>query len=261
MTGIKKSIGWCTHTNNAITGCLGPHGKTCHYCWGLIFRKRLAGVPGMIQFALREANIDINSPAFSRQKLAQLGTQLSRARKRRRIFFSSMGDLGYEGMYYHVKDGKKTNTQIGSHVVRKYASELFAENPCHTFLILSKQPEGLADTSWPDNTHVGVSASTPEELGERLPVLLDDVDAKLKWVSVEPLLDHGFNRLLDEVGTLDWVVVGAQSGKGVPPPKVSEAKRIVSVCNSRNIACYVKHNMRQYDPAWFWPTDLPEVPQ
>lgn len=143
---VKKSIGWCTHTNNAITGCLGPRGVPCRYCWAVIFRKRLKGIDGTLQRALYLDAHDINTPVMSRYKLALLDTELGRARKPRRIFFASMGDLGYGGRYKMVEPRGTKLIVMGeaeAKWVQNEARQLFAKHPRHTFLILSKQPGGL----------------------------------------------------------------------------------------------------------------------
>lgn len=59
--------------------------------------------------------------------------------------------------------------------------------PQHTFLLLTKNSERLADFNpWPDNAWVGVSA-WDEDSFKRALVNLEDVKARHTWVSVEPM--------------------------------------------------------------------------
>lgn len=245
MTGIKTSIGWCSHTDNAITGCLGPGNRPCPYCWARIFRQRLAGVPGTIQHALAHAGLSIHAPTLSRRRLSGLELDLGRARQPRRVFFSSMGDLGYDGLYHEMLGiGWVRRDALGGAMVRQLARDVFMRHPRHTFLILSKQPHGLLDIDWPANVHVGVSLSTSSPLEAQRVADLRGVTCGLRWASVEPLLDERFDPRV--LAGLDWVVIGAQTGSGAPDPADygAAARRIAKWCGQRGVGWYAKHNTR-----------------
>lgn len=255
---VKQSIGWCTHTVNPVQGCLGPTGKPCSYCYAVRFRKRLAGVKGTIQHALREAAMDINAPAIARHKLVELDGELHRARKARRVFFGSMADLGYDGLYHDVEiDGRVHPRAIGGQAVRQLVRDLFSSHPRHTFLILSKQPRGLLDIEWPDNAHVGVSLSTSRPAERDRVRVLREVTCGLRWASVEPLRDHDFDGRYFK--GLDWVAVGVETGPGAATPEVfsAAAGRIVEWCQDvYGIPVFVKPNLRHV-AGYEWPTELP----
>ncbi len=62
--------------------------------------------------------------------------------------------------------------------------------PQHTFIFLTKQPQNLAKWSpFPENIHIGVSITNQTQYDEAL-FYLKDIDAKVKFLSFEPLLEH-----------------------------------------------------------------------
>ncbi|MBA7557543.1 hypothetical protein ES705_50304 [subsurface metagenome] len=80
----------------------------------------------------------------------------------------------------------------------------------HRFYLLTKQPQNLAKFSpFPDNCWVGVTACNFEMMDEAL-LALGDIEAKIKYVSIEPFLDeipvpyYGFKP------ELDWIIIGNQ---------------------------------------------------
>lgn len=255
---MTSKIEWCSHTSNCVTGCLGPHGVPCSYCYALRFRKRLVGVPGTIQAALKRAGLDINTPAFDLGALNALELDLRSARKPRRIFIASMGDLGYDGDYVEVKNSRVARTNVSPTIVRGHLRILIRDNPRHTFLLLSKQPQGLLDGDWPYNAHVGVSLSTSHPHERDRVWTLMGVKAGVRWASVEPLLDEDFDTI-SSLRDLDWVVVGAQTGPGAKMSWgiLDAAKRIVRWCDLNAIPVFVKSNMRKADPDFAWPQEYP----
>lgn len=90
--------------------------------------------------------------------------------------------------------------------------------PQHQFLFLTKRPEALAQFNpWPRNAWVGISltgAETPERQAAMLDALSRVEGAGVRWLSYEPALGP----LAQPVPPwVDWLVVGAQSGKGAIP--------------------------------------------
>ncbi len=122
-----------------------------------------------------------------------------RWRKPRVIFVQSKSDLFYEPYVLGYLEG----------VVRTAR-----ECPQHTFLILTKRPEIMAecvaalDEPLPPNIYLGVSVEDQATADERLDVL-DGIPAAKKWLSYEPALD--FLDLSNWLW-LDWVVAGCESG-------------------------------------------------
>jgi protein gp37 len=252
----KHLIEWCTMTANPAHGCWGPGGtekepRRCSYCYAQRMAKRMGGMEnGGGYRQLVEEGFDPFTPMYDHSVLCRLGEKLSRARKPQRVFLGSMADLG--GDWDWVLPGRGTITSLG---IQRLLVAFMAEHPRHTFLVLTKRPGGLADVVWPENAQVGVSVSddAPSDLG-RIEVLLDRVNAQVKWVSVEPLLtEHFVQEILDGV---NWVVVGAQTGAGASSPEVGAAKEIVEYCAAEMIPCFVKANMVRVEPDFDWPMQV-----
>jgi protein gp37 len=114
------------------------------------------------------------------------------------------------------------------------------------------------------NIWVGVSCEDQPRADERIPLLMQ-TPAVVKFISAEPLL--GTIRLneidIDDpeygptvicplsgewapdhrppyLGTLDWVIVGGESGAGARPCNVEWIRAIVQQCQGADVACFVK---------------------
>jgi protein gp37 len=229
----------------------------CPFCYAHRFAQRLGKNPGAPDYyLLAQRGIDPFAPFFSRQALAGLDARLRRARKPRRTFVGSMGDLGGRWDYYVDSRGGLGSRRESRYAVIAATGDLCRKHPRHTFLILTKQPSGLAGT-WPANAQIGVSVSTSEEARDRIPALLGRIEAGVRWVSVEPLFDGLFQ--CDLLEGVDWVVVGAQTGPGVQRPSekiIGAARNIVEYCAENSIPCFVKQNVRKWGPGFEWPTEV-----
>jgi protein gp37 len=260
MREHSKAIEWCTHTENPFAGCY----HECAYCYARRFANRLCGIEKTMQAALRRGGMAAFTPVVSPYLFERLDGELARARKPRRIFVGSMGDIGGRTAYYVAtwKDGRFwiEDRVLPARWVRESLISLAFEHPRHTFLVLTKRPENLRDDIWAGNMHVGVSVAT-SGLAHRTRIdKLRDIDtAGVRWVSVEPLLDRQFDS--EVLRGAEWVVVGAQSGPGAPPTIefVESARRIVHWCRVLGVPCFVKENMRRAAPSLDWPKEIPEV--
>jgi len=117
-----------------------------------------------------------------------------------------------------------------------------------------------AGEAWPlPNVWVGVTAEYQMRAEERVPLLLQ-VPAALRFVSCEPLVgpvhlgDYlPFEGMPDrvvvpysvppeymEVRSLDWVIVGGESGPAARPCDVGWIRAIVERCKQANVPCFVK---------------------
>lgn len=191
--------------------------------------------------------------------------QPTRWRAPRRIFVNSMSDLFHEGV---------TEEQIA----RVFAEMVY--NPRHTFQVLTKRSERMRDltndSDWQDSVYRLVdsrlrqtkrSRSNEEELenlGEWLyPALgqtflaeniwlgvsiensaqehrVDDLratPAQVRFLSAEPLLGSIWRV---ELGGMDWVIVGGESGPGARPMHPDWAREIRDNCEERGIPFFFK---------------------
>ena len=186
----QSRIEWTEQTWNPTTGCtkISPG---CKHCYAETMARRLEamGAPGYENgFAL----------TLHPERLPQ---PLKR-RKPTLYFVNSMSDLFHEEVPDSFID------QVFS-VIR--------QTPHHTYQILTKRadrlPEYFAGRACPGNVWLGVSVEDREYGLPRIEHLRK-VDAKVRFLSVEPLLE--------DLGKLDlhgihWVIVGGESGPKARP--------------------------------------------
>ncbi len=111
---------------------------------------------------------------------------------------------------------------------------------------------------WPlPNVHLGISAEDQAAADKRIPLLLE-TPAAIRFVSAEPMLGPiDFGRWLGKQEclysstdfslahpyrppSLDWVIVGGESGPNARPFRVEWARSIVDQCAAAGVACFVK---------------------
>ena len=267
----KSKIDWCDETINIFTGCNGPDGKRCPYCYAQKMAKRLAAIPGQGKYRrIVENNGDPFAPAFHFDVIGTEMDRLKRARKPRRVFIGSMGDMCFDGNAECFDGLGRPDGPVNSGMVQRIVAQFCDNLPQHTFQILTKRPDLLSiEVKWPVNVHLGVSLSRDYD-AHRITTLLDkkklaDYAAPdgrwpfkmVLWASVEPLLDEDFNPRY--LRGLDWVVIGAETGgrKGVSSAYILAACRVVVWCAVNGIPCFVKDNMRQADHTYDWPREFP----
>ena len=119
----------------------------------------------------------------------------------------------------------------------------------HRFYLLTKQPQNLLQWSpFPDNCWVGVTI-TSEDMINPAYWGLSKVKAKVKYLSIEPLLhwktqaEHWSFRL----DFIDWLIIGAQT-KPYKPPKIEWVKEIVEAADKAGIPVFLKDNLKPIIP-------------
>lgn len=139
---------------------------------------------------------------------------------------------------------------------RPGAWEIIKNTPHHTYQILTKRPERIADSlpaDWGDgypNVWLGVSIESDKVAYERLWKLIS-TPAKIKFVSAEPLIssvDFLFDKCLTgnllEHG-IDWVIIGGESGNDIGnykfrPCELAWIEDIIQQCRKADKKVFVK---------------------
>ena len=127
---------------------------------------------------------------------------------------------------------------------RKKVYETIKKTPQHTYQILTKQcvvepgNEGFRDNIW-----LGVSIDGSSEYWKAPLSALKNSSAKVKFISFEPLI--GEKITLDFDG-IDWIIIGAQTGNGAKPPKMSTVMKIIKKAKCQGIPVFIKPNIRKY---------------
>lgn len=188
----KSKIEWTDATWNPVTGC-SKVSEGCRNCYALTFSERFRGTPGHyfengFDITLRPDKLD----------------QPLRWKRPRRIFVNSMSDL------FHPEVSDDFIDQVFA---------VMALCPQHTFQVLTKRPERMAEYfrhhyrhakveieaaaisidagveeegevtfDWPlPNVWLGVSVENQKAADERIPLLLQ-TPAAVRFLSCEPLL-------------------------------------------------------------------------
>lgn len=163
---------------------------------------------------------------------------------------------------------------------RAEAWDIIRATPQHTYQILTKRPERMAEHLPPDwdrqdrwrHVWLGVSVENQAEADRRIPLLLE-TPAAVRWLSVEPLLGpvdltripttgeptaegHAPSHLdvLSKVlwtnwqygypakAGVNWVVVGGESGPDFRALDLNALKKIVADCRAAGVPVFVKQD-------------------
>ena len=219
----KTKIEWCDYTINPVKGlcpmaCKDNQGE--EYCYARRMYRRFKWNP-RIRFE-PELLLDLSVvPSGSR---VFIGSTFE-------LFHNSVNPEWLEKVFYFVK-----------------------KTPWQTSIFLTKQPQNLIKWSpFPDNCWVGVSV-TNREMALRAFNNLQSVDAKIKFLSFEPLLDNVSQMLYfpNLIKVCQWVIIGQQTPvKLATMPQVGWVEEIVNACDKANIPVFLKDNLiscvDQYD--------------
>lgn len=206
-----SSIEWTEATWNPVTGCtkVSPGCDNC-YAERLAHRLKAMGNPRYEQ-------------AFDLAVHRDLLTLPLRWKKPRVVFVNSMSDL------FHPA--------VPTSFIRE-VFDVMAEASQHTFQVLTKRPKRAAALSpkleWPQNVWMGTSVESEEYLfraGE-----LTRTPAAVRFLSLEPLLGP----LTLDLGDIDWVIAGGESGPGARPPEEAWIKGIRDQCVAAGVPFFFK---------------------
>ena len=118
--------------------------------------------------------------------------------------------------------------------------------PNKTFIFLTKQPQNLIKWSpFPDNCRVGVSATNSEH-AVRAMTELDFIKARVKFLSLEPLLDNDGYTPWKYISfkKINWLIIGQQTPvKLSTMPKLEWIKEIVDAADKAQIPVFLKNNL------------------
>lgn len=198
----RTRISWCQYTWNPLTGCL--HG--CSYCYARTFPERFP-----------EKYPNGFEPTFWEERLEEP----LRRKKPSTIFVCSMGEL----VAPWVPDEQvEAITQV---MEKAY---------WHTFLVLTKAPEGYRKYQFPENVWLGGTA-TNQKMADRACDVLKDVGNKT-FLSCEPLLDS----LLPKE-KVDWLIIGACSYPEPSQPKWSWVEDLLIWADLHRVPVHMKDNL------------------
>jgi len=182
-----------------------------------------------------------------------------RLRKPARIGVQFMGDLFLEGVGIHWQG---------------MVWDVMERCPQHTFVVLTKRPRLMLEAldrlveshGVLNNVWLGVTVENQQRADERIPLLLQ-CPAKVRWASVEPMLDvvdlqsvqcdhckwdvlNGCQYNIENPGSqrnwqlgtrrLDWIICGAESGSGARWMDPDDARDLRDQCHAAGVAFFMK---------------------
>jgi len=187
-------------------------------------------------------------------------------RKPRMIFPAFMGDLFHEAVPFEFID------KVFETMALCWGNAAYRKNtyPNHIFQILTKRPKqmlkylsGDVKKRWGDgapcigtlpNVWLGVSVENQKAADERIPILLQ-IPAAVQFVSVEPMLEavdlkwnltypsqrcSSYIRNESPPKSLDWVIIGCESGPKRRPCKLEWVRDLVEQCKAADVPVFVK---------------------
>lgn len=230
----NTKIPWCDKRWNVVTGCT-PISKGCDNCYAKRMAYRMQGRFGYPK----------NEPFSVTFHPNRLPLPL-KWKKPKKIFVNSMGDLFHKDVQFHW-------------LLR--ILEIIKNCPQHTFIILTKRPKKMKkqlETLYSflmsideniqifPNLWLGVTCENQKAADEQIPILLD-IPTNVKFVSCEPLLEkvdlhkpygQGVGKLL--IDYLDWVICGAETGKGARYMDPYWAFDLQQQCQEANVPFFMK---------------------
>lgn len=171
-----------------------------------------------------------------------------------RFWPERLGDLGYPDDYGYQKVNYPKGIFVcdmgelfGNWIPTEWQYKILRriqEYPEHRFYLLTKQPQNLAIFSpFPNNCFVGVTVTSNGAMTLAM-TNLANVQAKVKYISFEPLLGSiGMNDHMSMKGVVDWVIIGAQT-KPYKPPRIKWVQETVVAADKAGIPVFLKDNLK-----------------
>jgi len=260
----NKTLGWVW---NPITGCLNHVDGLCKgggfpcYAYrvahGRLKQRYITNHNILPAFGSEGAFADPFYPRFWEERLDQIWS-LARSKhaKARGIFLCDMSDLFGIG--------------ISDEWIKSVLEAVKHASP-HRFYLLTKQAARLPQFSpFPDNAWMGVTATNTDMLMNAINCL-EEVQAKIKYLSLEPLLSWADTSkwrypLTDSLKAVNWIIIGACTGTytdlislqqrysalelrrlgpnryvAFPPP--AWVRKIITAADAANIPVFIKDNI------------------
>jgi protein gp37 len=209
---IGSGIEWTESTWNPVTGC-NKISPGCKHCYAETMAERL--------LAMGQPNYRNGFELTLQPQMLTLPLQWKRPQT---IFVNSMSDLFHKDVPLE-------------YILRVF--DVMRRASWHRFQVLTKRADRLAeldnDLAWPENVWMGVSVESAKYVDR-----IDDLRttrARVKFLSLEPLL--GPLRDLN-LRSIDWVIVGGESGPGARPMDAQWVTEIRDQCSDAEVAFFFK---------------------
>ena len=209
----NSSIEWTEMTWNPTTGCT-KISAGCKNCYAEIMTHRLKAM-GQEKY----------KHGFNVVKIYPDALRIPYTwRTPKLVFVNSMSDLFHENIPL-------------SYIERVF--KVMNENPQHVFQVLTKRAKRLSQIhdklKWTHNIWMGVTVENKDVI-DRIDYLRA-IDCRVKFLSLEPLI--GPMPQLN-LGKIDWVIVGGESGRNPRPMNPEWVLKIMYQCEKEDVAFFFK---------------------
>ncbi|MDP2729092.1 MAG: DUF5131 family protein, partial [Dehalococcoidales bacterium] len=147
------------------------------------------------------------------------------------------------GLVSHFPEAPREKIHRGA-TLRELVIETVELCPQHQFLFLTKAPWNLpAWSPFSDNCFVGVSA-TSQAMHNGAIACLSGIQAKVKYISYEPLLEEVVAKYAYDLSEIQWVIIGQQTPvKKATTPKIEWVREIVEAADKAGVKVFLKNNL------------------
>ncbi|MBE2200426.1 MAG: phage Gp37/Gp68 family protein [Anaerolinea sp.] len=262
--GEESKIEWCDHTFNPWMGC-AKVSEGCRNCYAeRDFDHRF----GKVKWGAQGKRV--RTSAANWKKPLKWNREATESGRRALVFCASLAD---------VFEDKSDQPEMDDW--RADLMAMIQATPSLDWLLLTKRPENvmrLLNVAWeklggdtvtalPPNVWIGVSVENQEQADKRIPALLK-IPVGVRFLSMEPLLGpvdlsrvefkassvaSYVHNVLDFKGTqaptIDWVIVGGESGPNARQMDSDWARSIRDQCQAAGVPFFFKQ--------WgeYWPDD------
>ncbi|MGD0661771.1 MAG: DUF5131 family protein [Syntrophorhabdales bacterium] len=243
------TIGWSNMSWNPISGC--RHACRSTYCYNT-----MKSTAWLNRFGARYWN--------DRQgKFVKVKQWRRRETKNHNLYIARPGEVyprGYDPTFYeHRLDQPGTATDparvfvvdvgdmLGQWVPAKWIKsiiESMEKYSWHKYFILTKNPSRYAAFQWPKNAWLGATITSDTDVATLR--IMQAVKHPHKFLSIEPL----FGPVTSSLQGIQWVVIGAMTGRNPPIPNPAWVDVIVKEARRVRAQIYMKDNLlKHYHPA------------
>lgn len=245
----RSKIEWCDHTWNPITGCL--HG--CEYCYA---RKMTARFSGDIRIN-KMCAADYRLEEESRIPLYILDEPMMNETGNKLVY-----PFGFEPTLHKYRFDTLDNLKMGNNIFVGAMADVFGEwvpdgwldmvfkecakRPQHNYLFLTKNVDRYSQYGVPtqghDNYWYGISVTRESEMHK-----FNSLPAFGKtFISFEPLLEDLQPERHDILfKTVDWIIIGAETGKRKDRviARFEWVKKLVLAADNHGIPVFMKDSL------------------
>ena len=237
-----SSIEWTEATWNPVTGCTRVS-TGCDHCYAVALTKRLAAIgQPKYQGLINDGKQHFNGIVKTHPNALSIPLH----RKKPTLYFvNSMSDLFHKEVSFEFIQS---------------VFETMEKTPLHTYQILTKRPERMAEvvpkltlldgSRFADkpllNVWLGTSVESQEVAPQRIP-FLQETPASVRFLSCEPLLgeldlrEYLNHCHVDHAGKeIHWVIVGGESGPKAREMKKAWVQDIQTQCADNAVAFFFK---------------------